>query len=61
MLMHRGMALIALLALATPAFAQPSTSIPEPTDVALFALAVLGLIIGRQSSRRGPRDPDDKA
>jgi len=55
------MALIALLALATPAFAQPSTSIPEPTDVALFALAVLGLIIGRQSSRRGPRDPDDKA
>ncbi|MFM9977320.1 MAG: hypothetical protein ACKVOP_04655 [Sphingomonadaceae bacterium] len=60
MSMHRGMAFFALLALSAPAFAQSSVAIPEPTDLALFALAVVGLIVGRQSSRNAPRDPDDK-
>lgn len=46
---------IALLTLtAAPAFAQTGIAIPEPGDAALFVLAVVGLIIGRQSSRRPP-------
>lgn len=37
---------------ASPALAQTSTSVPEPTDLALFALGVVGLIVGRQGARR---------
>ena len=38
---------------ATPAAAQASTSVPEPGDMAaMFALGVIGLIIGRQGARR---------
>lgn len=36
--------------------------ISEPGDAALFVVAVIGLIIGRQASRRAPRPdkhPDD--
>jgi hypothetical protein len=42
--------------LAAPALAQSPVSIPEPTDLALFALGFLGLIIGRQGARKKPRD-----
>jgi hypothetical protein len=49
--------------MAAPAVAQSgSVQIPEPGDAALFVVAVVGLIIGRQASRRAPkRDqaPDD--
>lgn len=45
--------LAALLA-ATPALAQGSTSIPEPSDMALFGLGVLGVILGRRGARRKP-------
>ena len=40
-------ALLALV-LASPALAQGSTAIPEPADLALFALGVLGVLIGRR-------------
>ncbi len=44
------------LALASPAVAQAIASIPEPTDLALFGLGVMGVIIGRQGSRKRPKD-----
>jgi hypothetical protein len=44
--------------LATPALAQSSIAIPEPSDAALFVIAVVGLIVGRQSSRRRPPADD---
>ncbi len=49
---------IVMLAAATPAMAQASVAIPEPGDAALFVIAVVGLIIGRQSSRRRPPGKD---
>lgn len=44
---------------AMPAAASAGTSIPEPSDLALFALGLAGLIIGRQSVKRHNRDADD--
>ena len=32
--------------------------VPEPGDAALFAIAVVGLILGRQASRRPPHRGD---
>jgi hypothetical protein len=48
----RTLPVLILLLAATPAFAQTSTAVPEPTDLALFALGVIGLVIGRQGARR---------
>jgi hypothetical protein len=59
--MKRGLITLALAAWATPAFAQTGIQIPEPSDVALFALGVAGLILGRQSSKRKPKEPDEDA
>jgi hypothetical protein len=51
------LAAIALgLAMSSPSLAQAAASIPEPTDMSLIALAVAGLVIGRQVARR--RKPD---
>jgi|GWRWMinimDraft_6_1066014.scaffolds.fasta_scaffold13410_3 hypothetical protein len=36
-----------------------STSIPEPSDFALFLLGVAGLVIGRRSSRKRRQSDDD--
>lgn len=51
--------LAALLAL-TPAPAHASqerpTPIPEPTDAALFAMGLAGLIVGRRFARKPPKD-----
>lgn len=43
-----------LLALsATPAIAQASgVSVPEPTDLTLFAVGLVGLIVGRRVAKR---------
>lgn len=50
-------ALLAMAAMAAPALAQAAAPVPEPTDFALFASGVAGLLIGRHISRkRGPRD-----
>lgn len=59
--MKRGLFILAMALWATPAFAQTGVQIPEPSDVALFALGVAGLILGRQSSKRKPKDPDEDA
>ena len=59
--------LVALAALATaaPAWAQDSTAVPEGSHVTLFALGLLGVIIGRRASinaqrraRAKERNPD---
>lgn len=54
-----------VLAQSAPANLQPEAaspvapvSVPEPSDIALFALGVVGLIIGRRSSRTRRRDDD---
>ena len=48
---------IAGFVLARPAAAQVAQAVPEPTDLALFALGVVGVIVGHHSSRkRPPRD-----
>jgi hypothetical protein len=59
--MIRGYSLAALFMMSTPAFAQGSIKIPEPTDIVLFGLAVAGLIVGRRSSKAPPYDDNDKA
>jgi len=44
---------LGLALLALPALAQAnSTPIPEPTNLALFALGVTGLLIGRHVARK---------
>ncbi len=45
-------ALIATIA--APVLAQTSIAVPEPSDAALFVLAIVGLVVGRHSSRRRP-------
>lgn len=46
------------LGFATPALAQGSTAVPEPSDLALFALGVLGVLIGRRAAAKRPPDRD---
>lgn len=46
------LALATFMLSASPALAQASISVPEPTDLTLFALGVVGLIVGRQGARR---------
>lgn len=41
---------------AEPALAQPRLAAPEPTDLIIWGVAVVGLIIGHQASRKKPRD-----
>ncbi|CAN5242570.1 hypothetical protein BH09PSE3_BH09PSE3_13530 [soil metagenome] len=40
-------------AAAAPALSMSSIPIPEPGEVGLFLLGVIGLMIGRRASRRG--------
>jgi hypothetical protein len=45
--------LLIAIASASPALAQSGgISIPEPTDGALFAMGLVGLIVGRQIAKR---------
>ena len=59
--------LVALMALvsAAPAWAQDSTAVPEGSHLTLFALGLIGVIVGRRASinaqrraRAEERDPD---
>jgi len=49
--------LIALVALvsAAPAWAQDSTAVPEGSHVTLFALGLIGVIVGRRASINAQR------
>jgi hypothetical protein len=53
---HLLLSLLALaglgLALSGPALAATAASIPEPTNLALLALGLTGLVLGRQAARR---------
>lgn len=51
-------ALLALLVLAadSPALASDGIAIPDPGGLTLLALGVLGVVIGRQSGKRPPRN-----
>lgn len=53
LLLRVGLALAGLAA-ASPALAGAGTSIPDPTDLALFTLGVTGLILGHYGARRRP-------
>ncbi|WP_068073689.1 PEP-CTERM sorting domain-containing protein [Novosphingobium lentum] len=59
-LVHSAIATAIIAALvASPAMAQAvGTKVPEPTDLALFAMGVIGLVIGRRGARRRDRDED---
>ena len=48
---------LALSFLASPAHAWTGTPIPEPSNLALFGLGVLGVIVGRRAAaKRRKRD-----
>ena len=52
---------LAALASSAPAWAQDGTAVPEGSHLTLFALGLLGVIIGRRASinaQRRKRDPD---
>ena len=52
---------VAALVSAAPAWAQDGTAVPEGSHLTLFALGLLGVIIGRRASisaQRRKRDPD---
>ena len=52
--MLRVFSIIAFALLASPGIAQTSVAVPEPSDAALFLIAVVGLVIGRHASKRPP-------
>ena len=47
---------LAALLSATPAWAGDSTAVPEGSHLTLFALGLLGVIVGRRASTRRKRD-----
>lgn len=52
---------LAALASSAPAWAQDGTAVPEGSHVTLFALGLLGVIVGRRASinaQRRKKDPD---
>ena len=54
--MHpRILAALVLLVSAAPAWAGGSTAVPEGSDVTLFALGLLGVIVGRRASINAQR------
>jgi hypothetical protein len=51
----RTLSTLVLLMLSTPAWAAGS-AVPEPPASALFALGVVGVIVGRHAAKHGRRD-----
>jgi hypothetical protein len=47
---------VSLVASPTAAFAAGATALPEGSQATLFALGLLGVIIGRRASMRPPGD-----
>jgi hypothetical protein len=54
---NRAFALL-LLVLAAPAHAQGAAQVSEPSQLALVALGVLGVIVGRNAAKRRKSDDD---
>ena len=52
-------ALVALLS-AAPAWAEDGTAVPEGSHLTLFALGLLGVIVGRRASMNAQRRPRKK-
>lgn len=52
-------ALVALLS-AAPAWAHDGTAVPEGSHLTLFALGLLGVIIGRRASMKARRRKSDR-
>ena len=50
--------LFLLLFGASPALAADHVAIPEPSDFALFALGLLGLVVGRHLAKPKPSKDD---
>ena len=47
---------LAALASSAPAWAHDSTAVPEGSHLTLFALGLIGVIVGRRASMRRKRD-----
>ncbi|MBD3729512.1 MAG: PEP-CTERM sorting domain-containing protein [Sphingomonadales bacterium] len=47
-----------LILLASPAYAAGGVAVPEPSNLGLFLLGVIGVILGRRGARRR-RPPDE--
>lgn len=50
----RSLFALALLVSAAPAWAREAAAVPEGSHITLFALGLLGLIIGRRAAMRDP-------
>ena len=48
----RAASIVALSLAAAPAWASGGIAIPEPSDLSLFALGVVGLLVGRHAAKR---------
>jgi hypothetical protein len=55
---HRLALTLMLLIAAVPAYANASAQVPEGSSVTLFALGVLGVIVGRRMSMRKSNKDD---
>lgn len=55
--MNRAFAMLVLFA-AVPAHAQGATQVSEPSQLALVALGVLGVLVGRNAAKRRKSDDD---
>lgn len=56
---HLAMRIFAILLLAlnaSPLAASEGTAVPEPSNLAIFALGVLGVLVGRQAAKRRADD-----
>jgi hypothetical protein len=51
---------LAALASSAPAWAQDGTAVPEGSHLTLFALGLLGVIIGRRASMKAQRREKDR-
>jgi hypothetical protein len=48
---------LAVLVSASPVLADAGTQVPEGSQLTLFALGLLGVIVGRRASMHKPKDP----
>jgi hypothetical protein len=58
-MISRNILALAVLAYAAPAWAQDGTAVPEGSHVTLFALGLLGVIVGRRASMSSKRRKQD--